>query len=236
MGQYAHDVAMTLQGLIPQAVCSQHAHMVLETLVQHLDAAGAACVVEELLRDGSRLAVHAYGSSFICRLLEQMPGEAATVALIDEVLSGDLTQVLCHKFGHLVALSILFTGLPRHRSKFAEVLGADLQRFARHRFASLVLALALSTCSAAEAHCLAAAVMGQAGAVSSLACHSFGLRVVRALLALPGDSEQVRFYLLKSSRRLQKDKFGSQLLDELTPGKAADALAGHIGGAAIGGA
>merc|ERR1712066_956051 len=106
-------------------------------------------------------------------------------------------------------------GLPHQKSKLAEVLGSDVQRFARHRFASLVLSSALANCSAAESHGLAVAVMKQAGAVTSLACHSFGLRVVRALLVLPWDSEQVRFYLLKSSRRLQKDKFGSQLLEEL---------------------
>jgi len=155
------------------------------------------------------------------------------VTLIDEVLAGDVKQLICHKFGHTVALSILSAGLPRHRSRMAEALGEDVQRFARHRFASLVLSLALSASPAAEeSHRLAAAVMGQAGAVSSLACHSFGLRVVRALLELPHDSEQVRFYLLKSSRRLQKDKFGSQLLEELSAqGRDQDALAAQIGGA-----
>merc|ERR1711972_1198440 len=161
------------------------------------------------------MAMHASGSSLVGTLLEHLPGAAATVALVDGVLSGDVAQLVCHKFGHGVTLSVLSMGLPHQRSKIAEVLGSDVQRFARHRFASLVLSSALATCSAAESHSLAVAVMKQAGAVTSLACHSFGLRVVRALLVLPWDSEQVRFYLLKSSRRLQKDKFGSQLLDEL---------------------
>mmetsp|Transcript_21308 Transcript_21308/g.53370 ORF Transcript_21308/g.53370 Transcript_21308/m.53370 type:complete len:339 (+) Transcript_21308:88-1104(+) len=230
--RFARDVAMMLQGLIPQAVCSQHAHKVLDTLVQHLDMEVAVCLVDELLGDSCCLATHAFGSVVVRRLLEQLAGEAATVALIDEVLSGNLNHMICHKFGHTVALSILFNGLPRHRSRLFEVLSGDLQRFARHRFASYVLALALSQCSTQEAHILASALMGQAGAVSSLACHSFGVRVVRALLELPSDAEQVRFYLLKSSRRLQKDKFGSQLLDELrTQAKDVDDTFGRIGGA-----
>jgi len=230
--QFAHNVATTLWGLMPQAVCSQHAHKVLDTLVQHLDMEVAVCLVDELLGDSCCLATHAFGSVVVRRLLEQLAGEAATVALIDEVLSGNLNHMICHKFGHTVALSILFNGLPRHRSRLFEVLSGDLQRFARHRFASYVLALALSQCSTQEAHILASALMGQAGAVSSLACHSFGVRVVRALLELPSDAEQVRFYLLKSSRRLQKDKFGSQLLDELrTQAKDVDDTFGRIGGA-----
>jgi len=230
--QFAREVAIALRGTVSEAVVSQHAHGVLELLVQRLDADGAVGLAEELLCLGSRTAMHAFGSCLLCKLLEHLPGEAAAAALVDEVLAADLSQVICHKFGHLVALSILSHGLPRQRTKIAEVLSGDLQRFARHRFASLVLALAFSTCSASESHRLAVIVMGQAGAVSSLACHSFGLRVVRALLELPGDSEQVRFYLLKSSRRLQKDKFGVQLLGELnTQIKPVDALAAQVGGA-----
>mmetsp|Transcript_137023 Transcript_137023/g.347144 ORF Transcript_137023/g.347144 Transcript_137023/m.347144 type:complete len:342 (-) Transcript_137023:265-1290(-) len=230
--RFAHDVASMLQGSIPQALCSQHAHQVLETLLPCLDIDGSACVVDELLGNSSHLATHAFGSSLVCRLLEQLAGEVAAVALIDDVLSGDLTQVICHKFGHRIALWILRNGLPRHKSRLVEVLSGELQRFARHRFASLVLALAFSQCTANEAHGLANALMGQAGAVASLACHSFGLRVVKALLELPSAAEQVRFYLLKSSRRLQKDKFGVRLLDELSVSNPlVNDFVGCVGGA-----
>jgi len=230
--RFARDVAMMLQGLIPQAVCSQHAHKVVESLVPRLDVEACANIVNELLGHSSRLSMHAFGSSLLCRLFEHLPADTVVVALIDEVLSHDVTQLICHKFGHMVALSILRNGLPRHRSKLAEVLSGELQRFARHRFASLVLALALSQCIAKEAHGLAFALMGQAGAVSSLACHSFGYRVVKALLELPSAAEQVRFYLLKSSRRLQKDKFGVRLLDELSVSNPlVNDFVGCVGGA-----
>jgi len=189
---------------------------VLEGLVGELGSEWCACVAEELLGDVQRFAMHIFGSSLICRLLEVAPRDAKTAALVDELLAADMATVVCHKFGHAVAMSILSHGMPHQRSGVASSLRVDLQRFARHRFASLVVASAFGHCSTAESHHLARLLMSQAGAVASLACHGFGVRVVRAMLELPGDSQQVMLYLQKSLRRLQKDKFGAQLLQEMT--------------------
>jgi len=232
--EFAADVALALRGAIREAACSPPAAAVLEKLMFRLGAAWCSQVADELLGDARRLSMHACGSSVIGRLLEVAPADAKTEAFVDEVLTSDLAVIACHKFGHAVAMSILSWSLPRQRSDVALALAADLQRFSRHRFASLVVAAAFASCPGPIIHRLAGVLMSQAGAVASLACHNFGVRVVKAMLAVPGDvSLQALFYLQKSSRRLQKDKFGAQLLQELAaaPSRGMEAGFGMIGGA-----
>merc|ERR1712113_944174 len=92
------------------------------------------------------------------------------------------------------------------------------QRFARHRFASNVVSAAVRSASGVG-NSLASALMAQPGTVVSLACHTFGVNVVRGLLASPWHSWHVMQFLLKSSQRLQKDKYGRELFCEIGAGK-----------------
>jgi len=217
-GEGALALVAGLRGAVGEAVFCPHAHLVLRRVVQSLGAAGAGLVAAELRADPVRFVNHIYGSQVICELLERARAEGQTQAqaLLEGLSqSAELKNMFCHKFGHTVVLAILQNGFPHQRSKIVMALCTDLQRFARHRFASEVMAQTLTVCLPAESRCIAYMVMSQAGAVTSLACHGFGVRVVRELLKLPGESEKVLFYVLKSARRLAKDKFGAQLLRDL---------------------
>merc|ERR1719450_1635910 len=146
----------------------------------------AAFIAEELLAESPwTLVLNANGSSIVCRLLEYSAGDARTLALVDAVLSADVAMLCCHKFGHEVAMSILSNGSSSQRAPILAALRGDVQRFARHRFASLVLEHALALCSDEERVILASELLARPGTVPALACHSFGVNVVRALLEVP---------------------------------------------------
>merc|ERR1719229_180716 len=90
-----------------------------------------------------------------------------------------------------------------------------MRRFTRHRFAAAVVEHALLHTAPDQRMALANELMELGGAVTSLACHSFGVHVVRALLQVPEAKERALHYICKNPRRLQKDKFGAQLLHDL---------------------
>lgn len=138
-------------------------------------------------------------------------------ALADELLADDLAGLCCHKFGYQVALAIISFGLARQRAAVVAVLRGNMRRLTRHRYASVVTEHALLRCSPEERLALAEALMEVGGAVTALACHTFGVNVVRALLQAPEASQRALAYIQKSPGRLQKDKFGAQLLRELGP-------------------
>merc|ERR1712061_130418 len=106
-------------------------------------------------------------------------------------------------------------GMGQQRSAVLRALRGDLQRFARHRYAALVVEQSLALCPPEESEPLAQELMRAAGAVTKLACHGFESRVVRALLDLPTASAQALHYVTKSQKTLRKDRFGAELLQEL---------------------
>merc|ERR1711920_698867 len=134
---------------------------------------------------------------------------------MEAVLSADVGVLCCHKFGHEVAMSILSNGSSMQRGRILSALRCDVQRFARHRFASKVFEQALTLCSECERNSLALAVVARPGTVVALACHNFGVNIVRELLQVPSVSQQVQVLLAKSSGRVGRDKFGSELMREL---------------------
>uniref|UniRef100_A0A7S2LE86 PUM-HD domain-containing protein n=1 Tax=Zooxanthella nutricula TaxID=1333877 RepID=A0A7S2LE86_9DINO len=115
-------------------------------------------------------------------------------------------------------MSIVSNGLDRQRAVVLLALRSNSRRMSKHRYASVVMQDALLQCPPAECDALASEVLAQAGAAVTLACHNYGIQVVRGLLQVPGASEQTMQYLCKSQRRLEKDMFGAQLLQELCLG------------------
>lgn len=112
-------------------------------------------------------------------------------------------------------MSILSNGSSGQRDRVLSVLRGDVQRFARHRFAFKVFEQALAFGSEVERMCLALEVLARPSSVVALACHNFGVHIVRELLQVPSMSKQVQALLAKSSSRVGKDKFGSTLMREL---------------------
>merc|ERR1712176_554558 len=95
------------------------------------------------------------------------------------------------------------------------------QRSVRHRFASSVMVQALTQCPAEESEVLAARILGEAGAIVALSCHTFGVHVVRALLDNPIWRRQVAEQASRASKKMMKDKYGRAMLEELGFSKAA---------------
>jgi len=208
-------MAATLRGSVPAAACSQHAHQVLERLLHDLSAAEVAFDAEELLGRGREFAFDQHGSSVICQLLLFAPQNHGTLALVDEVLSAHVTAVCHHKHGHQVALATLEHGLPQHRHRIFVSLLPVLARATKHRFAAELIATALLRCREEEATALAIAVLGKPGVVATLACHCFGVQIVRSLLQVRGIGSFVMQEIARSEKKMKKDKFGSELLQEL---------------------
>jgi len=151
----------------------------------------------------------------VCRLMEYSSADARTLALVDAVLSADVAVLCGHKFGHEVAMSILSNGSVSQRGRILSALQGDVQRLARQRFASKVFEQALVLCSDSEREGLCLEVLARPGTVVALACHNFGVNVVRELLQVPSASKHTRMLLARSSGRIGRDKFGSELMREL---------------------
>jgi len=227
-------LASRLHGLVVEAARSPYASAVLETVVHRLSSKDAAFIAQEMQGCGRAVALNAYGCTVVCRLLEFSAQEPSVSALVDEVLAQDPAALCCHKFGHRVAMSIISNASERQGSQIVAALRqGGLQRLARHRFATRVLEHVLSQGSNAEAQALATELMAQAGAVVSLACHSFGVQVVRGILEVPQESKMALHYLEKAVRKLSKDKYGSMLVEELG---LHDSEIAVVSAAAVGGA
>lgn len=205
----------TLHGQVRECARSPYAHKVLEAIVHCMGTEEAAFIAEELSGHGREALLDVFTCSVMCRLLEYSPSDYRTVALVDELLFGDTAALCCHKSGHEVAMAIASNGIPRQVAHVVAALHCNPQRFARHRFASKVVEVALRAGSAMGCESLAGELIAQPGTVVSLACHNFGVHVVRALLESPRHSKQVLHFLLKTGRRLSKDKYGRELMQEL---------------------
>jgi len=212
----ARCLAFRLHGSAVDAARSPFAHFVLEKIVHYLGTGDAAFIAQELHGCGRSVALNIYGCGVVCRLIEFSAQEPLVSALIDEVLTQDPATLCCHKFGHRVAMSIISNASDRQRNRIVSSLReGGLQRLARHRFAARVLEQVLTQGCSVEAQRLAAEFMSKAGSIVSLACHSFGVQVVRGILELPRESKVALQYLQKAIHKLRKDKYGAMLIEEL---------------------
>jgi len=204
-----------LQGRVREAARSPYAYKVLEAAVLYTGTDEAAFIADELLGYGHEDLLDSSTCSVMCCLLEHSPADPRTVALVDELLSGDVAALCSHKSGHTVAAAIISSGIPRQAAQVVLALHTNPQRFARHRFASKVVEVTVRSWMTVGVDSFARALIAQPGTIVSLACHNFGVHVVRALLASPMHTNQVLHFLLKTVRRLSKDKYGRELLREL---------------------
>jgi len=207
------EVLASLRGCVRAAAKSQHGHKVLEAVVLHMSIDEAAFIADELLGYGREALLDTTTCSVVCRLVEHSPADDRTIALVDEILSCDVASLCCHKYGHMVAMTILACGVARQVEQVVCALRSNPQRFARHRFASKVVEVALRS-AAVGFDSLCREMIAQPGTVVNLACHNFGVHVARALLESPRHTKQAMHFLMKSVRRLAKDKYGRELMQE----------------------
>jgi len=204
-----------LGGHVAALIRSPHGQSTLEAAVECMSPDQAAFIATELSQCSLELLLQPTTCSVMCRLLERSPAEPRTVALMDVLLSGDVASLCSHKCGHAVMATLVSTGVPRQAFLVLAALQTTPQRFARHRFASKVVSVAVRSGAVVGCNHLAFALVAESGTVVSLACHTFGVHVVRSLLASPWHSWQVQQFLLGSRQRLQKDKFGRELMREV---------------------
>lgn len=210
------SAAAAFRGHVRRAARCPYAHVVLEQFLYRLGTEDSAFLVDELRGDdGALLALEGPGSSVLCQLLRFAAGSPVTEELVTCALAADATTLCHHKFGHKVALAVLEHGRGRHRGAVAAALCGGASRSARHRFAAQVVAEALLQCDVASSLALANAVVGRGSTIVGLACHCFGVQVVRALLQNSMTSPAVLQELHRSQKKLAKDKFGADLLAEL---------------------
>mmetsp|Transcript_65401 Transcript_65401/g.165702 ORF Transcript_65401/g.165702 Transcript_65401/m.165702 type:complete len:125 (+) Transcript_65401:1-375(+) len=113
-------------------------------------------------------------------------------------------------------MSVLSNGLPRQRDRILALLQSHVQRWARHRFASLVLLEAVELCSDQDgSRFLASELVRSQPVVASLARHYVGAGVLKALAQMPPLSELVLQHLAVNSMDLMRDKYGRELLQDL---------------------
>lgn len=228
------SIAQNCRGHVVNMTCSLTGQPVLAELVHRLGTQDAAFMAKEIVNDGAaaRCALNAFGSELVRRLLEYSASEPFTICLVEQILNCDLVALCCHKFGHAVAMSVLSNGTAGQGGRILKALISNLQRFSRHRFASRVVAEAILQSSPKESYQLAVQLMNAPGSVATLACHNFGVDVVRAVLGVPGAAVRARMYIFKSQVRVKKDKYGSSLLAEMEAGEhGVMSLPGVMGGA-----
>lgn len=215
VGDERRALVAALRGRVCELAKSAHGHTVLEVVVGVAGTRDAAFIAEELLGQRPESLLHPSTCSVIRSLLEHSPTDSGTLALVGGLLSNGGADLCCHKCGHEVAAAILSAGLLDHSTQIVGALLCNPQRFARHRFAHKVIRVALLTGQAECCETLGRELCFRPGSVSSLACHNFGVHVVRALLQRPRQSKHAFQDLFKTSRRLLKDKYGRELMRDL---------------------
>jgi len=208
-----------LRGAVADASCSPTASLVLLRALDTLGREAADFVAAELRGRARDAAGTSHGCAVLCHLLERTAGQSATEALVEELVGeprgGDVAALCCHKYGHLAAMSVMRCGAVRHKGIVADALHGDLHRYARHRFASKVLREALVLAPHNVRGSLARELMSAPGSTTALACHCFGVLLVRAMLQQPRFAKQVRQCLTRGQARLRRDRYGYDLLVEL---------------------
>jgi len=212
-------IAARLAGSVCKLSRSPHACRVLGKLLSSTDAEISASIALELCAKAPQAVANVHGNAVVCKLLECFADAPSTQALIDCVLVGDTASLCRHKFGHCVAMAIVTYGVPRQRRIVMQALIGDLQRLARHRFASSVTVRAVQRGAADGCDLLQAQLLYQLlvppGVVVGLACHNFGVNVVKALIEQSPCRNQVVQLLSKATNRIMKDKFGKAMLREV---------------------
>jgi pumilio RNA-binding family len=218
-GEEEEIVALSseLQGRIREAIRSPHANHVVQKLVEVLPVQSLGNVAEEMLGAGSEIARHRYGCRVLCRLVERNFGRA--VAHVDELMEELLAEgaeLSRHTFGHYVMEIMLQNGSAHHRCKICAALNVELMRNAKNRSATYVVEKALAVCDEEERRPMVQNLFGSPELLVSLVENQFGCHVAKAFLKMPGaSSHEMLCCIDAASPRLQKNKYGRRLLEEL---------------------
>jgi len=210
-------LALELQGKIREAIRSPHANHVVQKLVEVLPASSLGFMAEEMLGAGLEVARHRYGCRVLCRLVERHSSKAVAHMdnLIEELLA-EGAELARHTFGHYVIEMVLQTGSTHQRHQICDALRVELMRNAKNRSATYVVEKALATCDDEDRRPMIQELFGSPETLVSLVENQFGCHVAKALLKMQGEvCQQVVSRIVVATPKLQKNKYGRRLLEEL---------------------
>merc|ERR1712125_290872 len=111
---------------------------------------------------------------------------------------------------------ILQTGSPHQRRSICAALRVELMRNAKNRSATYVVEKALASCSEEDRRTMIQEFCGSPESFVSLVENQFGCHVAKALLKMQGEFFQEMVSRINAAApRLQKNKYGRRLLEEL---------------------
>jgi len=174
-------------------------------------------IAEEMLGAGPEIARHRYGCRVLCRLVERHFGRA--VAHVDELIEELLAEgaeLSRHTFGHYVMEIMLQHGSAHHRRQICAALSAELMRNAKNRSATYVVERALAVCDEEDSRPMVQNLFGSSESLVSLVENQFGCHVAKAFLKMQCVClNEMLCRIDAASPKLQKNKYGRRLLDEL---------------------
>jgi len=207
-------LALELKGRVREAIRSPHANHVVQKLVEVLPVSSLGFVAEEMLGAGPEVARHRYGCRVLCRLVERHTG--GTVEHMDELIEELMiegAELARHTFGHYVIEMGLQAGSAHQRHQICSALRVELMRNAKNRSATYVVEKALNICNDEDQQAMIQDLFGSPESLVSLVENQFGCHVAKALLKTHGGS--FREMIDAASAKLQKNKYGRRLLEEL---------------------
>ena len=209
-------VAEGLRTFVGEAARSQSACRVLRQIVQSWSLQDSDFIAEELLAASPQaLMLHSEAYGLFCCLIERFADDDRTMALVNDMLAGDVAVLCSHRVGFHVARTILQHGAAEQRGRILSVLQGDVRRLTHRRRAVRVYKRAFTCCPESEQESLALAVIQNATSVTDLACHPYGQNVVRELFRVPSVSEHVWTLITNDRDRLSRDHNGWRLLRDM---------------------
>eukprot|EP00929_Paragymnodinium_shiwhaense_P048507 TRINITY_DN24521_c0_g1_i1.p1 TRINITY_DN24521_c0_g1~~TRINITY_DN24521_c0_g1_i1.p1 ORF type:complete len:519 (+),score=105.40 TRINITY_DN24521_c0_g1_i1:143-1699(+) len=210
-----------LPGQVREASRSMHANFVVQKIIEVMPGFQSAFIHRELSGLGMEVAKNRFGCRVMCRLLEHgaLGTDPSMAALFQEVVKGG-EALSRHTYGNYVVRHLLEFGLPWHKSQLAQTLCTALPTYARHRYGSRVVQMALQHCAPEERRAIFEGLLADPHEFIWLAKGLSGRHVVRALLRENStDSADIRQravnLLLPHARDLEASKYGRLVLDSI---------------------
>ena len=209
-------VAEGLRTFVGEAARSQSACRVLRQIVQSWSLQDSDFIAEELLAASPQaLMLHREANVLLTCLIERFADDDGAMALVNDMLAGDVAELCMHRFGFHVARTILQHGAAEQRGRILSVLQGHVERLTHSRRGVRVYKRAFTCCPDSEQESLALAVIQNATSVTDLACHPYGQNVVRELFRVPSVSEHVWTLISNDRDRLSRDHNGWRLLRDM---------------------
>jgi hypothetical protein len=209
-------LSKALRGHVRGAMRSMFANYVVQKIVEVLPSESTSFIPQELVGVGKEVARHRFGCRIFCRLLEHGSlNDMYTKLLLEEVLED--AEFLCkHEYGNYVIRHCLEFGFIEHQRWIVQALCADLIGNAIDQNGSRVVEAALQFCGPQEQEIIIEELLADQTQFLSLAKGLSSRHIVKAVLKMPGASQQRASDIIRAGRReLHNSKHGRLVIEAL---------------------